>query len=90
MRWSLLHLGRATTGENANRGQWVDAEHAPANQRQHHGADADAATTNGKTTATTTTVSTAILDVVRLAVTFPSHGAYSLAVLHAACAGWRY
>jgi hypothetical protein len=49
----------------------------------------------GKTAAAT--VSTAF-DVVRLAVTFPSHGAY-IAVLHAACAGgdikgcgseWRY
>ena len=63
---------RAATTEQPQDGQGVDAQYPAAHQRDHDGANADAAPTKHRRSAATSVIA-AVFHVVGLAIAFPFH-----------------
>ena len=65
-------MRHATTAEQPEEGQRIDAQQPAAQQRHDDGANADAAPAQHLETVATAV--TAVFDIVRFAVAFPFHG----------------
>ena len=68
-----LWLTTATTRQHADGRERIDAEDAPADQGDHHRANADGAATDHAAASTTAATIATVFHIARFAVAFPSH-----------------